>query len=303
VTAGSSGSYSGWLQLGYSRYAFAGTLDASLAATNIISRWSSTSLTVELLVGANASAGRISGRVTDGGWSSALVGGRPAGSSAYTGDYTVVIPGTVADVHIPAGDSYATLHVAANGLGTMTGTLADGTQFMQSAYVTEDGDWPLYVSLYVAKGAVASWLNFTNQATSDVSGNLAWIKQAGASATSYPTGFTNETKAVGSLYVMPGASGKAVTLSSGTVNFSGGDLAASFSNVVSVNAGSLVVNLSQNLMTFFINPGLGTFSGQVTDPNSGNPRSFGGVVLQKQNAGFGFLNGNASSSRVVLSGP
>ena len=54
------------------------------------------------------------------------------------GDYTVVIPGAVGDASVPAGDSYATLHVGADGLATMNGTLADGTIFAQSAYVTAE---------------------------------------------------------------------------------------------------------------------------------------------------------------------
>jgi hypothetical protein len=304
VTASSSGSYSGWVQMGYTRYRLSGVLSSSLQATNVIARWGAAPLTVELQLGANATAGQISGRVTDGVWSSDLAGGRPSGSSAFAGDYTVAIPGAVGDPRISAGDSYATLHVAADGLGTMSGTLADGTQFLQSAYVTEDGDWPLYVSLYVARGAVVSWLNFTDLETSDVSGNLAWIKQAGASAVNYPAGFTNETKAVGSRYVAPTAAGKALNLSSGTVSFSGGSLSADFGNTFSVNAGSHVVNLSPNSMTLTIATGTGTFAGQVTDPESGAVRVFGGVLLQKQNAGFGFLNGgNNVSSRVVISGP
>jgi hypothetical protein len=215
----------------------------------------------------------------------------------------VVIPGQVGDAYIPAGDSYATLHVDADGMGTMNGTLADGSRFLQSAYVTDSGDWPVYVSLYSANGAVVSWFNFANRASSDLSGTLVWIKSAGASATSYPAGFTNATTAVGSIYTPPTAQGKAVNLSAAMVNFSGGSLASPFGNTVSVNTGSQVVNLSPNQMTFAISTATGTFAGQVAEPGIGTLRTFGGVVLQKQNAGFGFTTGTPVGSRVVLGPP
>jgi len=193
--------------------------------------------------------------------------------------------------------------VGTDGLGTMNGTLADGTQFAQSAYVTDAGDWPVYVSLYAAKGVVASWLRFADQSNSDISGNVVWIKQSGASTTSYPAGFTNETVAAGSRYVAPNAQGKALDLSSATVSFSGGTLTSPFGNAVSLNPGSQVVNLSPNQLTLTIAPVSGKFSGQVTEPGTGATRSFSGVVLQKQKVGFGATTGTAVSSRVVLGAP
>lgn len=303
VRLDAAGNFSAWVQMGYSRYQFTGTVDANLQATSTVTRWNGTPLTVQFTVGQDALAGQIYGTVTDGGWTAPLSGGRSPASSAFAGEYTVVIPGTAGNANLPAGDGYATLHVAADGLGTMSGTLADGTMFMQSAYVTVDGDWPFYVSLYVGKGAAISWLTFTNLASSDVSGNLVWIKQAGASVTSFPLGFTNGTKVIGSAYVPPDATGKAVNLSAATVSFSGGSLAPAFNNVVSVNSGSQVVNLSPNQMTFTINAANGLFSGQVNEPGSGLVHKFSGVLLQKQNAGYGTMVGAPNGSRVVLGAP
>ena len=303
LRADAAGNFSAWVQIGYARYQFSGKLDANLQATSTVTRWNGTPLTVQITVGQDATAGQISGSVSDGVWTALLSGGRSPVSSPYAGEYTVVIPGTAGNASLPAGDGYATLHVAADGLGTMSGTLADGTAFAQSAYVTVDGDWPLYVSLYVGKGAIVSWLTFTNLTTSDVSGDLVWIKQAGASTTSFPLGFTTGTKAVGSVYVAPAAYSKAVNLSGAVVSFSGGSLGAAFNNVVSVNAGSQVVNLSPNLLTLTVSTGSGAFSGQVSEPGNGLVHKFGGVVLQKQNAGYGTMIGMPNGSRVVLAAP
>ncbi|MBP9900792.1 MAG: immunoglobulin domain-containing protein [Verrucomicrobia bacterium] len=303
VASDRGGNYSGWVQLGYARYAFTGKLDLNLRATNVITRWNAPPLTVELLLGQGNQAGQASGRVTDGVWNSPLSGGRATGNSRYAGRYTLIIPGLVGDTLIPAGDGYATLSVGVDGLGIMNGTLSDGTQFMQSAFVTDDGSWPVYVSLYSARGAVVSWMSFADLSGSDVSGSLVWIKQAGASAVSYSAGFTNETKAVGSFYVAPTGAGKVLNLSGAEVNFSGGELAANFSNLVSVNAGSSVVNLSPNALTLTISPTLGSFTGQVQKPGTSMKHNFGGVVLQKQNVGSGFMTGINASSRVVIAAP
>jgi hypothetical protein len=48
------------------------------------------------------------------------------------------------------------------------------------------------------------------------------------------------------------------------------------------------------------NPFTGLFNGTVMDPSSGKTLNFKGIVLQKRNAGFGFLLGTNLSSRVIL---
>jgi hypothetical protein len=64
-----------------------------------------------------------------------------------------------------------------------------------------------------------------------------------------------------------------------------------------------VVNLSPNAMSFNITTSLGTFSGTVQDPANNVSHSFAGVILQKQNAGYGAMTGVNASSRVVLAAP
>ena len=108
---------------------------------------------------------------------------------------------------------------------------------------------------------------------------------------------------MGSRYAAPTGQGKAINLSAAAVNFSGGTIASAFNNAVSVNAGSQVVNLSPNAMTLTISTASGAFTGQVTEPGVGTVRKFGGVVLQKQNAGFGCTSGTATSSRVIFAAP
>lgn len=90
---------------------------------------------------AGCQSGPVSDRVTDGVWNSPLSGGRATGIPPYAGKYTLVILGLVGDAHFSAGDGYATLAVTADRSATMSATLADGSQFMPSAMVTDDGNW------------------------------------------------------------------------------------------------------------------------------------------------------------------
>ena len=72
---------------------------------------------------------------------------------------------------------------------------------------------------------------------------------------------------------------------------------------MSVNAGSQVVNLSPNALTLTITTASGVFSGQVSEPGNGVAHKFSGVILQKQNAGYGTMIGTPNGSRVVLGAP
>jgi hypothetical protein len=56
-------------------------------------------------------------------------------------------------------------------------------------------------------------------------------------------------------------------------------------------------------LTLTFSTSLGTFTGSATDPATMKPFSFKGAVLQKQNAGFGYLSGTNRTSRVVIQGP
>lgn len=105
------------------------------------------------------------------------------------------------------------------------------------------------------------------------------------------------------MYVAPATTGKVSNLSGAVGNFSDGELGANFNNVVSVNAASSVVNLSPNVLTPTVSFPLGSFTGQAAEPGTGVMHAFGGVVLQKQNAGYGFMSGVNASRWVVFAAP
>jgi hypothetical protein len=292
------GTYSGKLQLAGKNYPFGGKLGPQAQATTQITRPGNSTLTLKL----NVQADEVSGQLTDNTWVANLDGKRASynartNAAPYSGTYTLVVSGQQNDATQPAGSGYGTARVDGNGAVRFTGALADGTKISQSATISKDGQWPLYASLYSGKGLVMGWLTFSNQAASDLSGALSWLKNVNVTARYYSAGFINECVAVGSAFVPPTGMNGILNLTHGHLSCTGGNLASGFTNMLMLaNNHGVAPDLT---VTFSLSTGL--FTGRTTDPTNGQTYSFGGAVLQKINAGYGFLLGTDQSSDVVLS--
>jgi hypothetical protein len=305
VTPTDRGAYSGKLKLGSKSHSVTGKLDLGRRGTNSIVRSGASTLTVEFDFGGGGT-NQVVGRVTDGVWEAPLLGDRAIFNSKtnpapQAGGYTIIIPGQ-ADGNVgPEGDGFGTLKIDGNGRTALAGTLADGTKIALKVPLSMHGQCPVYVPLYSGYGSVLSWLTVTNRSSDDLTGLLSWIKPAQFKAKQYPGGFTNETMAVGSAYVRPvPASNPVIAVSDPFLEFTGGNLTGSFFNTIALGANSKVMNLGTNKLSLTISTANGLFKGSVTDPSSGKSSAFSGALLQKQNAGFGFLLGTNRSARVVL---
>ena len=298
----SRGTYSGWMLLGARRYSFSGMFNLQGQATNSILRRGTTPLTLELKLG-GAVGDEIAGRLTDGVWVSDLGARRSAynarlNPAPQAGLYTLVVPGQTNDPASPMGHGYGTVRVDANGVLRFIGALADGTWFSQSAQLSGDGQWPLFAPLYAGKGQVMSWTTFSNLPASDLSGTLSWIKLANPRARYYPGGFTNEYEAVGSAYVAPLGTNRVLNFVNSRMDFIGGGLASDLT--VALVVGPKNTQASGTGLTMRFHPPSGLFYGRKLDPASGQWHTFGGAVLQKLNAGHGYLLGTDQSSQANL---
>jgi hypothetical protein len=231
-------------------------------------------------------------------WSSAT---NPA---PYAGRYTLAVAGgDVSDPSFPAGIGYGAVVVETTGKVIVSGALADGTPVSQTTRISKDGRWPLYVPLYAGKGSVWSWLFFTNAPPPTLQGGqLSWSKPAlGAATKYYPQGFTNTVEVAGSPYLAPtNAAMRVLALTNGSIRFSGGNLAAPFTNLVVLTAGNLVTNASTNRLTFSLTPASGTFSGSVVVPGTRTTNAFKGALLQDEDAGYGYFLGTNTSGPLIL---
>ncbi|MCL4789717.1 MAG: hypothetical protein KJ070_23545, partial [Verrucomicrobia bacterium] len=306
------GTYSGWLQTGVGRHSFSGKLKLDLGATNIINRPLSTPLTLKLKFGSGSTIDQVTGLIEEGYWTATLNGDRTifnvrTNPAPYAGSYTLVLPGQLGDDSLPEGHGHGTVRVTTAGRATFTGWTGDGARLMQSVALSKNGDWPLHALLPygTSRGTLMGWMKFANRPNDDLNGALSWIKPANELNKFYPSGFNQELDAVGSVYRMPVGpqTNFVLNLTQANVAFSGGNLEPDFANAIEFGPYSRIINLDTNRLILTFSPALGTFSGTVQDPATLKTLSFKGVVLQKQNAGFGLLTGTNQTSRVEIKAP
>lgn len=301
ITTTAKGKFSGKFQIGSMKFSVSGQLNSSgTASFNIRQRH----ISGELQIDPN-DPDHLSGTISDGNFNAQLDGDRAVfslGNSAnQAGHYTVVIPNSSDPGTSPGGDSYGIVSV--NGLGQvrLSGALADGVKFSQSATISKDGRWPLYVGLYGGRGFVFGWINFGGSGSDDLNGSVTWGRPTIAAAKVYPQGFTYQANLTGSYYSRPVPGGRVLDLTDANVVFSGGGL-ENLSDPITIGPNNRVTNLSENQLSLSFSSGTGLFHGSVRPPGGRQATPFNGVVFQKQNSAYGYYLGSGQSGYVTIAG-
>ena len=304
LTLTDSGAYSGQVMINGGTFPVAGSFDLTGNSQATVTRAKTNALTALLQLNLGSLDDKIAGTVSDGVWKSPLSGYRSVFNETtnkatnFVVSYTMAIPGG-GDV---GGDGYATLMIDAAGMIRMVGKLGEGTSISQSASVSKDGRWPLYVSLYAGTGSVLGWINFSNQPASVLGGSVNWIKPAQAT-TLYPTAFSETTTVVGSSFHTPSVSTSLlVSFGNGSVILSGGNLSVGITNSATINPTSIIVS-STNHVTLTLNRTSGLISGSFTHPDLHKVETLTGVILQEQDMGRGFFIGTNQSGSFLLQTP
>jgi hypothetical protein len=196
----------------------------------------------------------------------------------------------------PGGIGYGTARVDARGTVQWSGVLADGTKVSQKTGVSSQGVWPLYASLYSGSGSILSWMRFADNSASDISGQLLWLKTAGAGGKSYTRGFTNDVDATASRYTRPAAGPRALD-----AVFSGGGLHDPITNSITLGSNNKIAAPNAGKLTLSIAPASGLFKGTALNPATGKTFQFQGVLLEKPNIGAGFFLNTDQSGQIYLS--
>jgi hypothetical protein len=299
------GSYSATLQIGGRRYQFSGQLDPSGAGTTTINRKGENPLTLNLQV-KNTDNGSLSGTVTDGAWIADLTAYRAVfntriNPSPAAGKYTLILPGgTDGNTQIPQGNGFGSVIVSASGQVKFSGSLADGTKAVQTGSISEDGQWPVYLSLYQGGGQLLGWVNFAMTSNKDLEGSLSWIKLENAQNDFYPLGFEMNLAARGSSYEVSGKNVPVLQFSDGQVVLSGDGLTGSLVNNISIDSNNKVTNRDSNNLTLSFVPATGLFKGNEVNPEDSKIINFRGIVLQDENAGFGYFLRNNQSGKARI---
>ncbi|MEA3213458.1 MAG: hypothetical protein QOE70_6515 [Chthoniobacter sp.] len=235
--------------------------------------------------------------------------------ASLLGRYTVIFgakaqPGASS---IPRGYGYGTIVVAPSGIATLAGMLPDGRAVTYANAISKHHEWPFYVALYIGTGSVWGPLTFHDAAApSAVDGpSLIWFKPVTTGW--YPAAFSGQVTVTGSHYVAPPVRPQILNLPAGSASFTvaGGNVTTDpATKHLTIDSRNRVKILgSERFMMTLLPapvpaaipppPPTGVFSGTFYDTEK-KARPFKGVVLQKQNVGFGLVKGNGATGSVEL---
>jgi uncharacterized repeat protein (TIGR03803 family) len=298
---GTNGVFSGQLLKAGTTYPLAGGFDVSGRFSTNIGPASASGGVLKINLAVNRAARQIVGTVSNTQWNATLTA-EMAGTSLPSAEYTLLFaPSSNAPANTPPGDGYA---LATNHAGTVTfsGQLADGTAITPSAAESQNGDVPVYASLYGNTGLLLGWINLTNLEAAPPGNALAWIKKASRATLLYTNGFTNLLAGQGALWTNPPAKTPAIVLPKGQlVIASNANSILAFN--VSVSNNNTLAKLAgspTNLLTGSIAPqtglltlAFGNGSGKATTPGYV-------ALLQTQTNGGGFFLGTTNAGFISL---
>jgi hypothetical protein len=299
-----TGGFSASLQEPGQTVSFSGQFSSDgLWQTNAIKGAPGLSASLQLnLSGGNQIIGAISNAAWTAQLTATLVAYSKTNPAPWAGHYTLVIPGSQDFAGLPGGNGAAAVSVSPLGIVTLSGTLGDGSTVTETTFVSAQGQWPLYSSLYSKKGLILGWMTFTNDvaATNELEGEIAWIKPEGTAKNPYPSGFDwpydeASYNAFGSAFTNQTP---LLAWTNGVVILQNGNLAQSITNSFEIGSGDKVTATNGLKLTFTTSgTKAGLFSGSVVNPATKKAISFNGALLQNQNTGCGvFLGTNQSGS-------
>ncbi len=290
LTLNPSGAFSGRLLMGPGTYSFSSRFYGS-GTQRVQAANGKDSVAVNLQLDMSGVTGQIRGDVNGGTWDAPLSADlapvwTAQSPSPLAGRYTMALPGGSG-----MGDSFGAVSVSKLGIVSVTGSLADGTGYSQSAPVSRNGQWPFYAYVPSGKDTVFGWVDVTS--AGPASTNMIWIKAPNAGPY-YSAGFEKVLQLIGSPFVSPPKAAPALSLADPAVILTGGDLSEAVTHAVALQQN---LSYASGTVTLSISDSTGAFSGKI-----GPGQTMSGVVLQNQNSARGFFLGTNESGAVLLQG-
>jgi hypothetical protein len=282
-----SGTFTGTLILGATKYSFSGSFNGTTGActpiTIIRKAPFTTNLTLALTMDLSASSptrGGLTGTLSDGGPPEAVAAFREVWSKPLPASYFADAKGSVYnaalfldpahlnDDHFPQGVSYARITADQLGKIKLSGKLADGTGITGSGIMWPDGQLPLFIPLYSSKGSLVGTLQlgtgFAEDLVSDneISGSLEWKR--------FTTGFSTRVNASGGVYTAPAKGSRVMDLGSAAnhaaivLNLMKGGLSSTISANLTLSTANLVtaVTPNNNSIKITLTPASGLVAGE-----------------------------------------
>ena len=179
------------------------------------------------------------------------------------------------------------------GVLSLSGALPDGASFSQSARVSKDGVWPLYVipAGYKTNGMLMGWE--TNQA--DGSTGLLYWQKGPHIGTYFTSGVDVNVNSTGTNYVAPAATNYSIV-------FQGGTLSVPVTNKLEVTrtGGQFKPEDATNKLTIALSAN-GVVTGHFVTNNHSKPLQFKGVFIGQSQTNSGFiLDGDGQTGYYLL---
>jgi sugar lactone lactonase YvrE len=306
LTLASLGSFSSKIQLtSGQKISMSGHFTTDGTFSNSVAVKGSTPLIVQFTLD-SANQGQISGSISGAGWAAQLFAVRALFSPVNPAPqankkYTLVIPGGDDSSVRPGGNGFGTIAVDVSGNVTLSGTLADGAKVKQKTFMNKQSLWPLFAAPYKNQGAIFGWMTFvTNQVNTDLTGTLYWFRNPQPSASLYPAGFNfpGGISALGSLYAFTNGTPLLNLPSGGVSVLQFGNPLQSYTNNFTLGADNKIT--SANGLKATITTVSGLFKGTAISLGNSTSVPINGVLLPKQNSGFGYFLSNGRSGAVYL---
>lgn len=306
LTTASTGAFTGSLKLGTVVHALKGTLMTLASGGNpssivvIPRRTSLTALTLAFTI--NSATGVLTGSVKDAvtvpnsvNLSAVRASKSPSILGLYNSGLLSDAPGN--DLAYPRGTGYLTMTVAATGVVSLGGKLADGTAITGSSQLGPDGQVPVHLLLYTNTGSAQGWSQIT---AATVDGTLDWFKAAQPirnTTRSYKNGFLLHALSVeGGKYIKPTTGLRVMDLASGLqVTLSAGGLTNPIAQLVTLTtANALAVPTNSNNVKLTLNATTGLITGSFTQPGitavTSRKADIYGALIPGSASGVGFFN-------------
>ena len=181
----SNGRYSARLACAGRFYSISGTFNADGDGTAVVSRSNAglPNLKVVLHLDSAFGKGHLTGFVSNmdaaDPWLAPLTASRAANTFAPTTMSLFLSPPPAEQAAGAPDLGGCQLTVAANGVISLVGQLADGTPISQAVPIAGDGSFPVYISLYHEAGLLAGWINLAGGVPD---GSLTWVRPVWISA-------------------------------------------------------------------------------------------------------------------------
>jgi subtilisin family serine protease len=171
-----AGTFTGKMLIGGTHLGFRGRFDSNGVASVTVKRGKNIPLTLVLHADFTEETDSVTGSVTDGGWSSELIGDRNVfnaknNPAPQAGSREFVLQAAESALVTAATGSSS---ISTTGAAKVKGRLNDGRAFSVGSLLANNGDCPFYLSFNRGSEAVIGWLNFP--AAPAASGTVLWVR-------------------------------------------------------------------------------------------------------------------------------